>query len=128
MLNVTDAPNDFPSPGPAPSSFFIAISGTCVRRMDRLAMACSLRFTFLNWFGHCCAFCEIGDFNSKKETTMKSSTRDKVEGTLHEVKGKVKETAGKLSDNKKLKAEGTVEKIAGKAQKKVGQAKKVLGK
>ncbi len=37
---------------------------------------------------------------------MKSSTRDKVEGTLHEVKGKVKETAGKLSDNKKLKAEG----------------------
>ena len=27
---------------------------------------------------------------------MKSSTRDKAEGTFHEVKGKVKEVAGKV--------------------------------
>ncbi len=27
---------------------------------------------------------------------MKSSTRDKAEGTFHEVKGKVKEVAGEL--------------------------------
>jgi len=59
---------------------------------------------------------------------MKSSTRDKAEGTFHEVKGKVKEVAGKLSDNPKLQAEGTVEKIAGKVHEKIGQVKKVLGK
>ena len=59
---------------------------------------------------------------------MKSSTRDRAEGTFHELKGKVKEIAGKLSDNPKLQAEGTGEKIAGKVQEKLGQVKKVLGK
>ena len=59
---------------------------------------------------------------------MKSSVRDKAEGTFHEAKGKVKEMAGKLSDNPKLEAKGKVEKIAGKVQKKVGQVKKVLNK
>ena len=63
-----------------------------------------------------------------EEDTMKSSIKDKAEGTLHEVKGKVKEIAGKLSDNPKLEAEGTGEKIAGKVQEKIGQVKKVLGK
>ncbi len=60
--------------------------------------------------------------------TMKSSIRDKAEGTFHEVKGKVKEISGKLSDNPELEAEGTGEKIAGKVQKKIGKVKKVLGK
>ncbi|HAM32864.1 MAG TPA: CsbD family protein [Deltaproteobacteria bacterium] len=59
---------------------------------------------------------------------MKSSTRDRAEGTFHELKGKAKEIAGKLSDNPKLQAEGTGEKIAGKVQEKLGQVKKVLGK
>ena len=54
---------------------------------------------------------------------MKSSIRDKAEGTLHEVKGKVKEVAGKLSDNPKLEAEGISEKLAGKVQEKIGQVK-----
>jgi uncharacterized protein YjbJ (UPF0337 family) len=63
-----------------------------------------------------------------KETTIKSSIRDKAEGTLHEMKGSVKEVIGKLSDNPKLEAEGTVEKIAGKVQEKIGQVKKVFGK
>jgi uncharacterized protein YjbJ (UPF0337 family) len=58
---------------------------------------------------------------------MKSSIRDKAEGTYHEVKGKVKEMAGKLTDNPKLEAEGTSEKIAGKTQEKIGDVKKVLG-
>jgi uncharacterized protein YjbJ (UPF0337 family) len=58
---------------------------------------------------------------------MKSSTRDKAEGALHEVKGKIKELAGKVSDNPKLKAEGIVENAAGKTQGKVGQIKKVSG-
>ncbi len=59
---------------------------------------------------------------------MKSSIRDKAEGTFHEVKGKVKEVSGKLSDNPELEAEGTGEKIAGKVQEKIGQVKGVLGK
>lgn len=65
---------------------------------------------------------------SVRRNSMKSSIRDKSEGTLHEVKGKVKEVAGKLSDSPKLEAEGTVEKNAGKVQKKIGQVKKVFGK
>ena len=59
---------------------------------------------------------------------MKSSIRDKAEGTFHEVKGRVKEVAGKLSDNPKLEAEGIGEKLAGKVQEKIGQVKKVWGK
>jgi uncharacterized protein YjbJ (UPF0337 family) len=66
--------------------------------------------------------------SSRKEDTMKSSIRDKAEGTFHEVKGKAKEVAGKLSDNPKLRAEGTVERVAGKVQEKIGQVKKALGK
>jgi uncharacterized protein YjbJ (UPF0337 family) len=59
---------------------------------------------------------------------MKSSIRDKAEGTFHGVKGKVKEVAGKLSNNPDLEAEGNNEKIAGKVQEKIGQVKEVLGK
>lgn len=58
---------------------------------------------------------------------MKSSTKDKAKGKMHEAKGKGKETAGKLTDNPKLEGEGTGEKMAGKVQGKVGQAKEVLG-
>jgi uncharacterized protein YjbJ (UPF0337 family) len=59
---------------------------------------------------------------------MKSSTRDKVEGTFHEAKGKTKEMAGRIMNNPGLETKGRVEKIAGKAQEEVGQVKKVLGK
>ena len=59
---------------------------------------------------------------------MKSSSRDKAEGTFHEMKGKVKEVAGKVSDNPELEAEGTDEKIGGKVQEKIGQIKKVVGR
>jgi uncharacterized protein YjbJ (UPF0337 family) len=59
---------------------------------------------------------------------MKSSIRDKAEGTFHEAKGTVKEIAGKITNNPTLEAKGKVEKIAGKVQEKIGQAKKVLGK
>ncbi|RPJ05374.1 MAG: CsbD family protein [Deltaproteobacteria bacterium] len=57
---------------------------------------------------------------------MKSGTRDKVEGSLHQAKGKIKEVAGKITDNPELEAEGKAEKIAGKIQGKVGDVKKVL--
>lgn len=59
---------------------------------------------------------------------MKSSTKDQVEGKLHELKGTVKEIAGKLSDDPELEGEGLGEKIAGKVQGKIGQVKKVLEK
>ena len=58
---------------------------------------------------------------------MKSSMKDKVEGTIHEAKGKVKEVAGEITDNPNLEAKGKAEKIAGKVQEKIGQVKKVLG-
>jgi uncharacterized protein YjbJ (UPF0337 family) len=59
---------------------------------------------------------------------MKSSTKDQVQGSLHELKGKAKEKAGQLTNNPNLAAEGQDEKIAGKVQKKVGQIEKVFEK
>jgi uncharacterized protein YjbJ (UPF0337 family) len=58
---------------------------------------------------------------------MKSSIKDKVEGTFHEAKGTVKEMAGEITNNPKLEAKGKAEKIAGKVQGKIGQVKKALG-
>ena len=58
---------------------------------------------------------------------MKSSMKDKVEGTFHEAKGKIKEVAEEITDNPNLEVEGKSEKIAGKVQEKIGQVKKVLG-
>jgi uncharacterized protein YjbJ (UPF0337 family) len=57
---------------------------------------------------------------------MKESTKDKIEGTLHEAKGKVKEETGKAIGNPDLQDRGTGEKIAGKVQKKVGDVEKVF--
>jgi len=59
---------------------------------------------------------------------MKSSTKDKAEGTFHQAKGTIKEVAGEITDNPRLEIRGKVEKIAGQLQEKVGKAKKVLGK
>jgi uncharacterized protein YjbJ (UPF0337 family) len=58
---------------------------------------------------------------------MKSSTKDKAQGTFHEVKGTVKVKVGRATSNPDLEAKGQVERIAGKVQKKIGQVKKVLG-
>jgi uncharacterized protein YjbJ (UPF0337 family) len=59
---------------------------------------------------------------------MKPSTKDQVQGKLHELKGKTKEKAGQLTNNPSLAAEGQNETLAGKVQKKIGQVEKVLGK
>jgi uncharacterized protein YjbJ (UPF0337 family) len=59
---------------------------------------------------------------------MKSSTRDNVEGKLHQVKGKVKETVGRVVNDRQMEGEGIAENIGGKAQEKIGQIKKVTGK
>jgi uncharacterized protein YjbJ (UPF0337 family) len=75
-------------------------------------------------WAHKLLYCE-----SKEEGIhMKDSTKDKVEGTVHEVKGKVKEKVGHATNNPDLEDEGTAEKVAGKVQKKVGDVEKVLEK
>ena len=58
---------------------------------------------------------------------MKPSTKDQVEGELHEAKGKLKEQAGKLILDPKLEAEGKHEKHAGQLQQKIGEVEKLLG-
>jgi uncharacterized protein YjbJ (UPF0337 family) len=59
---------------------------------------------------------------------MKPSSKDQLEGALHEAKGKIKEKAGQVTKNPDLEADGQAEKIGGKVQKKVGQVEKVLEK
>ncbi len=59
---------------------------------------------------------------------MKDSTKDKVEGAVHEVKGAVKEKVGHATNDPDLEAEGQVEKLGGKIQKKVGDIEKVVDK
>jgi uncharacterized protein YjbJ (UPF0337 family) len=65
---------------------------------------------------------------TRKGDDMKPSTRDQVEGKLHEMKGTVKEAAGRVTNNPNLANEGQAEKLAGTVQKKVGQVKKVFEK
>jgi uncharacterized protein YjbJ (UPF0337 family) len=64
---------------------------------------------------------------NEEPAMTKPSTKDELEGNLHDVKGAVKEKAGKVVNDPDLESEGQAEKIAGKIQKKVGQVEKVLG-
>ncbi len=57
---------------------------------------------------------------------MKNSTKDQVQGKLHQVKGTLKEKAGQIINSPGLEAEGQMEKTAGKVQQKVGQIEEVL--
>ena len=59
---------------------------------------------------------------------MKDSTKDQVQGKVHETKGKIKEQIGKATNNPNLMGEGQDEKLGGKIQKKVGQVEKVFEK
>ena len=59
---------------------------------------------------------------------MKPSTKDQVEGKLHEVKGNGKKVTGQVTNNPALANKGQAETLAGKVQSKVGQVEKVLGK
>jgi uncharacterized protein YjbJ (UPF0337 family) len=76
-------------------------------------------------FGQQTAYADA--FNrTRKESFMKNSTKDQVEGKAHELKGIVKEKAGQLKNDPNLEAEGADEKVAGKVQKKIGQIEKVF--
>ncbi|RJP93916.1 MAG: CsbD family protein [Desulfobacteraceae bacterium] len=59
---------------------------------------------------------------------MKSSTKDKAEGKLHQIKGTIKEVAGIIAGNDDLEAKGKEENLEGKIQEKIGQIKKVVNK
>jgi uncharacterized protein YjbJ (UPF0337 family) len=59
---------------------------------------------------------------------MKDSTKDKIEGNVHELKGKVKEKIGHAINNPNLETEGSSERLGGKIQKKVGDIEKVVEK
>jgi len=59
---------------------------------------------------------------------MKPSTKDQMEGKLHELKGKAKQKVGQVANKPNLAAEGQDEQVAGKIQKKVGQIEKVFEK
>jgi uncharacterized protein YjbJ (UPF0337 family) len=57
---------------------------------------------------------------------MKSSSKDRIAGKLHELKGKVKEKTGQVVNNPDLEAEGQAEGLAGTVQKKIGEVEKVF--
>jgi uncharacterized protein YjbJ (UPF0337 family) len=59
---------------------------------------------------------------------MKSSTKDKVEGTAKEATGKLKKKVGEAIGDPGIRDRGTTEKAGGKVQRKVGDVKKVVGK
>ena len=59
---------------------------------------------------------------------MRSSTKDKIKGSVSQVKGAIKEKVGKASGDADLQDRGTAEKVGGAIQKKVGDVKKVFGK
>jgi uncharacterized protein YjbJ (UPF0337 family) len=59
---------------------------------------------------------------------MKTSTKDKIEGSFHQVKGTIKEQVGKVTNDRTLKAEGNSEKRAGQVQQRIGHAKEAVAK
>ena len=59
---------------------------------------------------------------------MKTSTENKIKGSLHEAKGAIKEKAGKVMNSPTLEAKGKVEKTAGKVQHRAGEAEAAVEK
>jgi len=59
---------------------------------------------------------------------MKPSTKDELEGKLHETKGKAKEKVGQVINDPDMETKGQDEKLAGKVQKKVGQVERAIEK
>ncbi len=58
---------------------------------------------------------------------MLNSTKQQLEGKLHEEKGALKQKAGELTNNTNLASEGETEKIAGIVQKKLCELALVFG-
>jgi uncharacterized protein YjbJ (UPF0337 family) len=58
---------------------------------------------------------------------MKSSTKDKVKGSVKEAIGKAREATGNTIGNPNLRDRGTAQMVEGKVERKVGDVKKVFG-
>jgi uncharacterized protein YjbJ (UPF0337 family) len=65
-------------------------------------------------------------FHSRNKMT--NSTKQQIEGDLHDAKGTAKEAEGKRTHDVDLEAEGRIEKVAGIVQKKLGKLEKMIGK
>ena len=59
---------------------------------------------------------------------MKSSTEDRIKGTIREAKGAVKEKVGQVLNSPDLETEGKSEKLVGQVQQKVAKVKKLFRK
>jgi uncharacterized protein YjbJ (UPF0337 family) len=59
---------------------------------------------------------------------MTQSTKDQLQGAVHELKGVVKEKAGQLANKPELEQEGADEKLGGTVQRKIGEIEKVFNK
>jgi uncharacterized protein YjbJ (UPF0337 family) len=70
----------------------------------------------------------VGQNTGVLRKEMLNSTRQQLEGQLHEEKGAAKQEAGEVTHNPDLEAEGRSEKIAGIVQKKLGQLESLIGK
>jgi uncharacterized protein YjbJ (UPF0337 family) len=67
-------------------------------------------------------------FKKQQENTMmKPSTKDQIEGKLHEVKGTIKEAVGEATTDPNLEISGNVEKQAGKVQQIIARVEKAVG-
>jgi uncharacterized protein YjbJ (UPF0337 family) len=58
---------------------------------------------------------------------MKPSTKDQIEGKIHEVKGTIKEAAGEATTDPNLEISGNAEKQAGKVQQIIAHIEKAVG-
>jgi uncharacterized protein YjbJ (UPF0337 family) len=67
------------------------------------------------------------EYRTIQKEKMTNSTRQKIEGDLHDAKGTAKEAEGKLTHDPDLEAEGRIEKVAGIVQKKLGKLEKLIG-
>ena len=59
---------------------------------------------------------------------MKPSTKNEIEGKVHEVKGTIKEKVGRLTNDRDLEGEGIGENIAGTVQNTIGKVEKAVEK
>jgi len=63
----------------------------------------------------------------KRASSMKSSTKDSIEGAARTAAGIIKEETGKALGNTDLQEEGDADQFVGNAQKSIGKIKKALG-
>lgn len=102
--------------------FLFGTSRQFIAKMFTSAQICQ-RLNIKKVSGHEEAHRSFNTSFLRAEEIMKTSTKDKIEGSFHEVKGAFKEQVGKATNDRALKAEGKSEKRAGKVQQQLGRAK-----